>query len=281
VSGSSAWATATRRVLRNRLSVVGVFVLATLLVMIVVGPFVWTVSPTDQDLTGRLSGMSAQHPFGTDALGRDVLSRVMNGGRVSIALAVLAAVASAIVGGVIGVISGFVRGSVDSVLMRVMEVILSFPALILALAISAAAPGMFATFVAVAIPAIPLYARLVRSMVLSVRARDYVLAARAIGVPTPTLIRRHVVPNSISPLIIQTTIGIGLGLQYIAALGYLGLGVQPPTPEWGAILSDSQTFLLQAPLVLVAPGLIIALAIVSFNLLGDALRDLLDPGGGR
>jgi peptide/nickel transport system permease protein len=205
----------------------------------------------------------------------------MNGGRVSIALAVLAAVASAIVGGAIGVISGFVRGSVDSVLMRLMEIILSFPALILALAISAAAPGMFATFVAVAIPAIPLYARLVRSMVLSVRARDYVLAARAIGVPTPLLIRRHVVPNSISPLIIQTTIGIGLGLQYIAALGYLGLGVQPPTPEWGAILSDAQTFLLQAPLVLVAPGLIIALAIVSFNLLGDALRDLLDPGGGR
>jgi len=272
---------ALRRVFRNRLSVGGVIVLAALLVLVLLGPFLWTVSPTEQDLTARLSGMSAQHPFGTDALGRDVLSRVMNGGRVSIALAVLAAVASGIVGGAIGVISGFMRGSVDSVLMRVMEIILSFPALILALAISAAAPGMFATFFAVAIPAIPLYARLVRSMVLSVRARDYVLAARAIGVPTPILIRRHVVPNSISPLIIQVTIGIGLGLQYIAALGYLGLGVQPPTPEWGAILSDAQTFLLQAPLVLVAPGLIIALAIISFNLVGDALRDLLDPGGGR
>jgi peptide/nickel transport system permease protein len=266
---------------RNRLSVVGLIVLTSVLLLVLVGPFVWTVSPTEQDLSARLSGMSAQHPFGTDALGRDVLSRIMTGGRVSLALAVLAALASAVVGGTIGVVSGFVRGSVDSVLMRVMEIILSFPALILALAISAAAPGMFATFVAVAIPAIPLYARLVRSMVLSVRARDYVLAARAIGVPTPTLISRHVLPNSISPLIIQMTIGIGLGLQYIAALGYLGLGVQPPTPEWGAILSDAQTFLLQAPLVLVAPGLIIALAIVSFNLLGDALRDLLDPGGGR
>jgi peptide/nickel transport system permease protein len=225
--------------------------------------------------------MSPQHPLGTDTLGRDVLSRVLNGGRVSVALAVTAALASAFVGGTVGLLSGYLRGSVDSVLMRLMEVILSFPALILALAISAAAPGAFSTFIAVTVPAIPLYARLVRSMVLSVRARDYVLAARAIGVPTPTLIVRHVLPNSVTPLIVQASLSIGLGLQYIAALGYLGLGVQPPTPEWGAILSDAQTFLLQEPLVLVAPGLIIALAIVSFNLLGDALRDLLDPGGGR
>jgi peptide/nickel transport system permease protein len=273
--------TAARRALRNPLSRFGVTVVVIMLLLIVFGPLAWTVSPTDQDLTARLSGMSAQHPLGTDTLGRDVLSRVLNGGRVSLALAVLAAVASALVGGAIGVISGFLRGTVDSVLMRIMEVILSFPALILALAISAAAPGAVSTFVAVAVPATPLYARLVRSMVLSVRARDYVLAARAIGVPTPRLIVRHVLPNSISPLIVQASLSIGLGLQYIAALGYLGLGVQPPTPEWGAILSDAQTFLLQAPLTLFAPGLVIALAIVSFNLLGDALRDLLDPGGGR
>jgi peptide/nickel transport system permease protein len=278
---SSTWLRGGRRALRNRLSVAGVLVLGMLLLAIGFGPLVWTVSPTDQDLTARVSGMSAQHPLGTDTLGRDVLSRVLNGGRVSVTLAALAALASATVGGTIGLISGYVRGTVDSVLMRLMEVILSFPALILALAISAAAPGAFSTFIAVLVPAIPLYARLVRSMVLSVRARDYVLAARAIGVPTPLLIARHVLPNSISPLIVQASISVGLGLQYIAALGYLGLGVQPPTPEWGAILSDAQTFLIQEPLVLVAPGLVIALAIVSFNLLGDALRDLLDPGGGR
>ena len=278
---SSVWGAAANRALRNRLSRVGVVVLAILLVLIAFGPLVWTVSPTDQDLTARLSGMSAQHPLGTDTLGRDVLSRILNGGRVSVSLAVLAALASALVGGAIGIVSGYVRGAVDSVLMRIMEIILSFPALILALAISAAAPGAFSTFIAVSVPGTPLYARLVRSMVLSVRARDYVLAARAIGVPTPRLIMHHVLPNSISPLIVQASLSIGLGLQYIAALGYLGLGVQPPTPEWGAILSDAQTFLLQEPLVLFAPGLIIALAIVSFNLLGDALRDLLDPGGAR
>jgi peptide/nickel transport system permease protein len=151
---------------------------------------------------------------------------------------------------------------------------------VLALAISAAAPGVFSTCIAVSVPGTPLYARLVRSMVLSVRARDYVLAARAIGVPTPRLVLRHVLPNSMSPLIVQASLSVGLGLQYIAALGYLGLGVQPPTPEWGAILSDAQTYLIQEPLVLVAPGLVIALAIVSFNLLGDALRDVLDPGSG-
>ncbi len=273
--------TSVRRALRNRLSRFGVAVLAVLLVMILVGPFVWTVSPTDQDLTARLQGMSAQHPLGTDTLGRDVLSRVLNGGRVSISLALAAALASALIGGGVGLASGYLRGTVDSVLMRIMEVILSFPALILALAISAAAPGLFSTFVAASVPAVPLYARLVRSMVLSVRARDYVLAARAVGVPPSLLILRHVLPNSVSPLVVQASISVGLGLQYIAALGYLGLGVQPPTPEWGAILSDAQTFLLQEPLVLFAPGLIIALAIVSFNLLGDALRDLLDPGGGR
>ena len=273
--------TTVRRAFRNRLSRVGVVVLIVLLLLVAIGPFVWTVSPTDQDLRARLAGISPQHPLGTDTLGRDMLSRVLNGGRVSLSLAVAAALASALAGGTVGVVSGYVRGTVDSVLMRIMEIILSFPALILALAISAAAPGAFSTFIAVSVPATPLFARLVRSMVLSVRARDYVLAARAVGVPTRLLIVRHVLPNSISPLIIQASLSIGLGLQYIAALGYLGLGVQPPTPEWGAILSDAQTFLLQEPLVLFAPGLVIALAIVSFNLLGDALRDLLDPVGVR
>lgn len=267
-----------RRALRNRLSLAGVIVLSLIIVMVTFGPLVWTVSPTDQDLTNRLSGMTPLHPLGTDTLGRDVLSRILTGGRVSLSLAVSAVLASALIGGAIGLISGYFRGRVDSALMRLMEVILAFPALVLALAISAATgAGVFSTFIAVAVPGTPLYARLVRSMVLSVRSREYVLAARAVGVPPPLLILRHVVPNSVSPLVVQASLGVGFALQYIAALGYLGLGVQPPTPEWGAILNDSQTFLIQAPLVLVAPGLVIALAILSFNLLGDALRDLLDP----
>ncbi len=281
-AATAAWSVGIGRALRNRLSILGVVVLGVLTLLVAFGPLVWTVSPTDQDLTNRLSGMTTVHPLGTDTLGRDVLSRLLTGGRVSLSLAVSAVLASAFIGGAVGVVSGYARGRIDSVLMRVMEVIQSFPALVLALAIAGATgAGAFSTFVAVAVPGTPLYARLVRSMVLSVRSRDYILAARAVGVPVQRLILRHVLPNSISPLIIQATLGVGLALQYIAALGYLGLGVQPPTPEWGAILSDAQTYLVQEPLVLVAPGVVIAMAILSFNLVGDALRDLLDPGGGR
>lgn len=276
----SGWRDGVRRATRNRLSVVGMTILAALVVAVTFGPLAWPVSPIAQDLGARLAAMSAAHPLGTDLLGRDVLSRLLHGGRVSLALAVIAVLAAALVGGVVGLVSGYLRGAVDSVLMRAMEIILSFPALVLALAISAAAgASVVSTFVAVSVPGVPLYARLTRSMVLSVRARDYVLAARATGVRPSRIVFRHVLPNSATPLIVQATLGVGLALQYIAALGYLGLGVQPPTPEWGAILSDAQTFLLQEPLVLVAPGLVIALAIVSFNLMGDALRDFLDPGG--
>lgn len=271
-------AAGVRRALRNRLSRVGVTVLLVLVTLVTFGPLVWTVSPVEQDLTNRLTGMSWLHPLGTDTLGRDMLSRILAGGRVSLSLALSAVLASAFVGGAIGLASGYLRGPIDSLLMRLMEVILAFPALVLALAISAATgAGVVSTFAAVAVPGIPLYARLVRSMVLSVRSREYVVAARATGVPGPLLAVRHVLPNSMTPLIVQASIGVGFALQYIAALGYLGLGVQPPTPEWGAILSDAQTFLIQEPLTLVAPGLVIALAILSFNLLGDALRDLLDP----
>lgn len=271
-----------RRALRNRLSLAGVVILTTLLLMVAIGPIVWAVSPTDQDLTDRLSGITVRHPLGTDTLGRDVLSRILHGGRVSLALAVSAVLASTLVGGSVGLVSGYMRGRIDSILMRIMEVILAFPALVLALAIAAATgAGVFSTFVAVAVPGTPLYARLLRSMAISVRSREYILAARATGVPVGRLVLRHVLPNSVAPLIVQATLGVGLALQYIAALGYLGLGVQPPTPEWGAILSDAQAYLVQDPLILVAPGLVIALAIVSFNLLGDALRDLLDPGGAR
>ena len=271
-----------RRALRNRLSRAGVAGVALILLLVTVGPVVWSANPTEQDLTDRLSAISAQHPLGTDTLGRDVLGRILHGGRVSLALAVSAVLASSLVGGTVGLLSGYLRGRIDSVLMRIMEVILAFPALVLALAIAAAAgTGLFSTFVAVAVPGTPLYARLVRSMAISVRSREYVLAARATGVPALRVVLRHVLPNSASPLIVQATLGVGLALQYIAALGYLGLGVQPPMVEWGAILSDAQTYLVQEPLILVAPGLVIAFAIVSFNLLGDALRDLLDPGGAR
>jgi peptide/nickel transport system permease protein len=266
------------RAMRNRLSLVGLILLAVLLVTIVFGPLVWRVDPAEQDLTARLVAPSPAHPISTDANGRDMLSRVLNGGRVSLGLGVTAVVLAVLVGGTVGLLSGFFRGPLDLVLMRFMDVILSFPSLLLALAIAAAiGPGVLNTLVAVAIPGAPLYARLMRSMVISVREREYVVAARAAGVRPSRIMLRYVLRNSVTPVIIQASLGVGLALQSIASLGYLGLGVQPPTPEWGAILSDAQTFLLRDPVVLFAPGLFLAVAVVSFNLLGDTLRDLLDP----
>jgi peptide/nickel transport system permease protein len=279
----SAFATGLRqsvgRAMRNRLSSLGVVLLAVLLLLVIVGPTVWRVDPADQDLTARLVAPSAAHPLSTDANGRDILSRVLNGGRVSLGLAVSAVLIAVFIGGAAGLVSGFFGGPLDLVVMRVMDIILSFPSLLLALAIAAAiGPGVTNTLIAVAVPGVPLYARLMRSMVLSVRERDYVLAARATGIRPSRIMVRYVLANSITPIVIQASLGVGLALQAIASLGYLGLGVQPPTPEWGAILSDAQTFLLRNPVVLLAPGLFLAVAVVSFNLLGDALRDILDPG---
>jgi peptide/nickel transport system permease protein len=265
--------------MRNRLSSLGVVLLAVLLVLVIVGPVVWRVDPADQDLTARLVAPSAAHPLSTDANGRDILSRVLNGGRVSLGLAVSAVLLAVLIGGAAGLVSGFFGGPLDLMVMRIMDIILSFPSLLLALAIAAAiGPGVTNTLIAVAVPGVPLYARLMRSMVLSVREREYVLAARATGIRPSRIMVRYVLANSITPVVIQASLGVGLALQSIASLGYLGLGVQPPTPEWGAILSDAQTFLLRNPVVLLAPGLFLAVAVVSFNLLGDALRDILDPG---
>ncbi|MHB8618372.1 MAG: ABC transporter permease, partial [Chloroflexota bacterium] len=258
-------------------SSVGIVVLVVLCAAVIIGPFVWRANPLSQDLLAQMAAPSSAHPLGTDTNGRDLLARLLNGGRVSLGLSVAATLLSVVLGSGAGLIAGYVLGAVDNVLMRVMDVILSFPALLLALAISAAAGlGLINTVLAVAVPGIPLYARLMRSMVLSVRQREYVTAARATGVRPVRILWKHVVPNCLGPIVVQASIGVGLALQYVAALGYLGLGVQPPTPEWGSMLTDAQAYLLSDPLALVAPGLVIALAIVSFNLLGDALRDLID-----
>ena len=235
--------------------------------LIVFGPLVWTVSPTDQDLANRLAGMSRTAPAWHGHPRPRLLSRVLNGGRVSVALAVMAALASAFVGGAIGLVSGYVRGTLDSVLMRIMEVICRFRHWCWRWRSRPRRRACSARSSRYAVPGMPLYARLVRSMVLSVRARDYVLAARAIGVPTPRLVLRHVLPNSMSPLIVQASLSVGLGLQYIAALGYLGLGCSAADARVGRHPERRADVPVQEPLVLVAPGLVIALAIVSFNLL--------------
>lgn len=273
-----SWREAGQRLVRNRLALAGLVIASFLVLASALGPLLWRVDPLEQDLANRLASFSWQHPLGTDMNGRDVLSRTLHGGRTTLSIALLAVLMALVVGGTIGLVAGYARGSVDGALMRAMDVILAFPSLLLALMISAArGPGTLNTAVAIAIPAVPRFARLLRSTVLSVREREFVLAARVAGVRRSRILLRHVLRNSITPTVVQASIYVGIAILEIAALGYLGLGVQPPTPEWGSMLRDAQSFLVQDPVVLLVPCLVISLAIASFNLLGDGIRDVLDP----
>lgn len=278
-AAASTWRDAGRRLVRNRLALAGLVIVALLVLASLLGPLVWRVDPLAQDLSNRLVSPSSAHPLGTDTNGRDVLSRLLHGGRTTLGIALLSVGVGLLVGGGIGLVSGYLRGVADTVLMRIMDIILAFPSLLLALAIAAArGAGTFNLVLAISIPAIPRFARLMRSTVLSVRERDFVLAARVTGVRPSRILTRHVLRNSVTPSVVQASIGVGVAILEIAALGYLGLGVQPPTPEWGAMLQDAQTYLIQDPLVLFIPCAVISLAITSFNLLGDGIRDVLDPG---
>jgi peptide/nickel transport system permease protein len=233
---------------------------------------------TDSNLAIARQAPSLEHPFGTDRLGRDVLQRIVHGTRVSLWIGFVVVVFSGSIGTVLGLTAGYFGKTADTIIMRLMDVVLAFPAILLAIAIVAVrGPGLFNTIMAVAIVGVPGYARVVRSMVLSLRERDYVDAARMIGVRNSRIMFSHILPNSLSPIIVQMTLGVGGAILFAAALGFLGLGVQPPTPEWGAMIADGLPFLRQSPNLVFFPGFAIMIAVLGFNLLGDGLRDALDP----
>lgn len=266
-----------RRLFSNRLSVLGVCVLGVIIAIVVLGPLIWDVSPTAQNLTARIAPPSGEHPLGTDALGRDVLARVLHGGRLSLLIVVSAVLLSLVTGTLIGLITGFLRGVVDNIIMRIMDVIIAIPSLLLAIAIVAAlGPGIRNTILAVVIPSIPADARIVRSVVISVRERDYVFAARACGVRPSRIMMRHVLANSLSTVISLAALNAGFVLLAVSGLGFLGLGVPPPSIEWGAMFADARTYIISSPIVLLAPGLAIAFTAFACHLLGDALRDAFD-----
>lgn len=267
-----------RRLCASRVSVFGFALLGLIVIAVAVGPLLWRVDPNAQDLLGRFGPPSASHPLGTDSLGRDVLSRVLHGGRLSLSIATIAVVLSLLTGAMIGLVAGFVGGWVDSFVMRVMDVMLSIPSLLLAVAIAAAlGAGIRSLILAVVIPGIPGDARLVRSVVKSVRERDFVFAARASGVRPSRIITRHVLANSMSTIVTNAAVGFGFILLIVGGLGYLGIGAQPPDIEWGLLLSDGQQYLFNRPIVAIVPGLAIFLSALSANLVGDALRDAFDP----
>jgi peptide/nickel transport system permease protein len=266
-----------RRFVRNRLAVVGTLLLLILALIALVGPYV-TDNPRQQNVRVRLQGPSWDHWFGTDETGRDIFARVVNGARISI-LSGLASVAVGLAGGtLLGIVAGYLGGRAGLAIMALVDLMLALPAILLAITIAARlGPGLTSAMLAAGLVGLPIYARLARGSTLTIKRREFVDAARATGLTNAAIMRRHILPNILTPLIVQSTIGVGNAILLVSALGYLGLGAQPPTPEWGRMLSDAQRYILDAAYIGIFPGLGIALTVLGFNLAGDGLRDALDP----
>lgn len=262
----------------NRAAVIGAVFMGAFLVVALLAPWLAPHDPIEQDLYNRLAPASIEHPFGTDDFGRDILSRVIYGTRISLRIGVAAVLIALVAGTLIGLVAGYYGGAADQLLMRVMDLMLAFPSILLAIGIVAVlGPGLENAMVAIGIVAIPQYARLIRASTLTVRESDYVQALRALGARDARIIMTAVLPNCLPPLIVQATLSLATAILDAAGLSFLGLGAQPPIPEWGAMLSGGRDLILSAPQVLTYPGLAIFVTVLAFNLLGDGLRDALDP----
>jgi peptide/nickel transport system permease protein len=267
-----------RRLRANRLTIIGSILTLLIVAMALLASYIAPYDPTALNARHRLEAPSADFRFGTDRLGRDVLSRVVHGARSSLGIAASSVVVSLLIGSALGLISGYFGGALDLVTGRVMDVLFSFPALLLAIAIAAMlGPGVRNAALAIAVVYTPLFARVIRGPVIAERHRDYVQAARVIGASHWAIIYRHVLPNVVSPIIIQASAALSAAILIEAALSYVGLGTQPPAPSWGTMLSEGRTFLETAPWMSIFPGLAIAITVLAFNLLGDGLRDAFDP----
>jgi len=269
---------ALRRFLRRPGAVAGTVVIAAFVIIAILAPVLAPYEPQAMTYTSIEVPPGPEHWFGTDDLGRDVLSRVLHGARISLQVGLIAVGIAMTTGSLLGLLAGFLGGWWDSVIMRTMDVMLAFPGILLALAIVAIlGPGLFNTMIAVGVAAIPVYARTARASTLSVLEVDYVIAARALGARWPRIAFIYVLPNITAPIIVLATVGVATAILSAAGLSYLGLGAQPPTPEWGAMLSDARSYLRSAWWMATFPGLAIMLVVMGFNLLGDGLRDVLDP----
>ncbi len=276
----SLWRDAWQRLTSNRLARLGMLIVFFFLFLAVVMPFAFPYNAKiDSDLVSQLLAPSLDHLMGTDEQGRDVLWRIVQGAQASLGVGLGAVSLAVIIGTLLGLISGFAGKSIDLVIMFLMDILLSFPGLLLAVAVVALiGPGLINSMLAISVVSIPIYARIARSTVLSLKEQEFVTAARCVGAPSARILFQHVFPNSLSPILVQGTLGIATAILEIAALGFLGLGQQPPYPEWGAMLADSVKYLTSGSWwVLLFPGLAIMLTVLGFNLLGDGLRDALDP----
>ncbi|UTR16395.1 ABC transporter permease [Salipaludibacillus sp. LMS25] len=267
-----------RKLRTNRLAMAGGFMIIFFLIVSIIGPQFTIHDPLMIDVNNKLQGPSAEHWLGTDHQGRDIFSRLIHGMSLTLYIGFSAVALGLIAGVLIGIVAGYYGKWIDTVLMRIMDVLLAFPSILLALAIIAVlGPSLNNVIYAVAIFSVPTFARIVRGSTLSVRKLEYVDAVRALGASDFRIIFKHILPNILSPIIVQATLSIATTVLAASGLSFLGLGAQPPTPEWGAMLSAGRNFMREAPHVALFPGLAIVLVVLAFNVFGDGLRDALDP----
>jgi peptide/nickel transport system permease protein len=271
-------ADALRPLVRNRLVLCGTSLILVVVVLAVLADVVAPYDPTEMKVVDALKRPSAPHPFGTDRFGRDVLSRTIYGSRIALGVALSSIAIAFVVGTVLGLVGGYTGGWPDLVIGRVMDVLFSFPTLILAIGIAAMlGPGLNNAALAIAVVYVPLFSRVARGPVMAEREKDHVAAAQGLGAGWPRVVFRHILPNVLAPLIVQASVSLAFAILIEASLSYLGLGTQPPDPSWGTMLNEGRTYLETAPWMSIFPGLAIMVTVFGFNLLGDGLRDTLDP----
>lgn len=276
--GVSEWHQVGKHLLRNRGAVVGLVIIGIFVIGAVFAPYLSTHSPIQNNLTMRLQSPSTTHLLGTDALGRDLFSRMLYGSRISLNIGLISVAIGVAVGVPVGAISGFYGGKLDIFTQRIIDIMIAFPGILLAIiVVTVLGVGVQNVMVATGIASVPIYARLVRGSVLAAKEQSYVEAARAAGLGDASIVFRHILPNCLAPIIVQSTFQIATSILWAAGLGFLGLGAQAPMPEWGAILSDGRAYIRTAHHLTTYPGLAILFMVLGFNLLGDGLRDALDP----
>jgi peptide/nickel transport system permease protein len=272
------WKSFYHRLKKNKAALFGGYFLLLMIVVAIIGPLLTQYDPTKVDYSTKLLKPSADHWFGTDHNGRDIFTRIIHGMRLTLSVGFISVIIGAAFGVVLGIISGYYGGKWDALIMRITDVMLAFPGILLALAVvSVLGKNLFNVIIAVSIFSIPTFARVVRGSTLAVRKLEYIDAMRSLGASDGRIIFGHILPNITSPIIVQATLRIAVAILTASGLSFLGLGAQPPTPEWGAMLNDGRNYIMDHPHVALFPGLSIVFVVIAFNLLGDGLRDVLDP----
>lgn len=263
---------------KNPTGFLGFLLLAFIVTSVIIGPFLSPYEPAKMDPKTGLVGPSWPHPFGTDVFGRDILTRILYGGRISLTLGVITVLIASCIGVPIGILAGYFGGKFDATSMRIIDGLLAFPEFLLAIVIvSGLGPGIYNAMIAIGIYNIPVFARMARSTAVSLRNSEFILAATSLGVPNSRILRKHILPNSLAQVIVLGTIRYASTILVAASLGFLGLGAQPPSPEWGSLMAAGRSYFRSAPHIILFPGIAVALSVLGLNLLGDSLNEVLDP----